>query len=185
MFLPLAKTKFFLALVLTLSWCQLESKEAPIKIGYVDIDLIFSSLPEAKSIESQCKTYMKQLQKELQKEEEEVRKAIQVSQAEEAKMTEAEKEKRTVELAELIEGIKKIEAESQKKLAKKQESLIRPVYEKIQNTIKQIAQQQGYTHVLNGSINNIPLLLYVDEKHNLSDRILKQLGNKPKQGKKK
>ena len=180
-------TKFFLTLALALSWCQLmaKSKATPMKIGQADVEYIFGELPEAKRIESELQSFVKQLQKPLRAKEEEGKQKLQVFQANMANMTEEEKEKGYTELKKLEESIKKLDAELQEKLIEKQKSLLSPVYEKIQRTIKQVAQQHGYTHVLNGSINNIPLLLYVAEEHNLSERVLKQLRNKPKQGKKK
>lgn len=184
--------KFFFTLVLTLILFRIDAKEAspntrtpPLKIGYTNIEYVLSFLPETKKIESEYISFEKQLKNQLDAKIEEFQQKAQTFQQGYEAMAEAVRKQKQIELQQLQKSLEQFQLESQEKLASKHTSLLKPVYEKIQSTIEQVAKEQGYTHIFNVTTGGIPVLLYASEEHNISDQVLKKLGASPDKGKKK
>ncbi len=175
--------RFFLTLALMLSLFKLYAKEKsshiqppPLKIGYANMEYIFTSLPEAKAMQSECATFEKQLNNQIKAGIEDFQQKRQVFEQSYEAMTEAVRNQKELELQQLQKSLNQLQLALPEKIAGKQSNLLRPVYEKVQSAIAQIAKENGYTHVLSDHIAGIPVLLYADEKHNISDRVLKKLG---------
>lgn len=94
-------------------------------------------------------------------------------------MTEAVRGQKQKELQQLQGNFEQLQAEAQGKLASKHASLLEPIYERVQKAIQQVAQEHAYTHVFNNSLGGMSILLYVSDEHNLSDKVLQQLGIDP------
>lgn len=60
------KCKLLATLTLILLVFHLNAQDKPLKIGYTNVEYILSLLPEAKRIESELKTFEKQLKNQLE-----------------------------------------------------------------------------------------------------------------------
>lgn len=171
--------KIFLTLALILSLFKLYAKEkspASLKIGYADVEYIIDLLPETKTIKSEFASFEKQLQKQLETRIGEFQQKAEAFQQGQEAMTEAVRNKKTLELQQLQRTLEQLQLEVQEKLASKRINLIKPIYDKIAHATKQVAKRNGYTHVLNASVGGFSVLLYADESDNIADRVLKELG---------
>ncbi|HAN49662.1 MAG TPA: outer membrane chaperone Skp [Amoebophilaceae bacterium] len=186
--------KLFLTLALMLSLCKLYAKEKsshiqppPLKIGYTSVEYILGFLPETKAIKSEYTSLEKQLKNQLEARVGDFQQKVQAFQQGYEAMTEAVRNQKQLELQKLQGSLEQLQLESQEKLTSKQTNLLKPVYEKITNTIAQVAKENGYTHVLDNNVGGIPILLYADAEHDISDLVLKKLGIDPDkpEGKKK
>lgn len=177
----------FLILVLLLSLFNVYAKEKStnipqspsLKIGYTNVEYILGFLPETKMIASEYASFEKQLANHLEAKIEAFQKQVHAFEQGRESMTEAAKNQKQLELQQLQGSIKQFQLELQEKSDNKQMDLLKPVYDKIMNAIQQVAKENGYTHVLNPNVGNIPVLLYVDEAHNISDWVLRKLGIDP------
>lgn len=84
------------------------------------------------------------------------------------------------ELTSLQENFQKFQQEAQSSLQKKSAELNEPIYKKIGAVTEEVAKENGFSfiispHMLNGG----DILLYTDEKYNISDMVLKKLGITP------
>ena len=152
---------------------------SPLKIGYVNLNRVLGLLPEIKTVGSELGSFVKQLDKQLKEKVADYDQKEQTFRKGRASMVEAVRSQKELELQQLQRSIEQLELESQEKLTSKHASLLAPIYEKIKNAIVQVAKENGYTHVLNADVEGMSVLLYVDEEHNLSNRILKKLGISP------
>lgn len=184
--------KILLVLTLMLSLCTLHAKEKaphapslPFKIGYVNVEYVVGLLPETKIIKSEYTSFEKQIQNKLEGRLETLQQKAQAFQEGYETMTEALKEKKQAEFQQLKEELERLQLESQDKLSSKRNDLFKPVYEKVRSAIEQVAKEHGYTYILSQNLDGIPVLLYADEQHNISDRVLKKLGSDPGQASKK
>ena len=159
------------------------NKTAPLKIACANIEYILEFLPETKGIESELASYEGQLKKKLKANVEEFQKKVQAFQQGYETMTEPARNKKQQALQQQQMRIQQEEMEAQANLIKRQDKLLKPIYEKIQNKIKQVAREKGYTHVFNENVGGMPVLLYADEEHNISTLVLKELGVNPDQDK--
>ena len=184
--------KMFLTLILTALLFSVEAQEvspptqpSPLKIGYTNVEYILGFLPETKKIESEYVSFEKQLKNQLEAKIGEFQQKMQAFEQGYEAMTEAVRKQKQLELQQLRNNLEQLQLDAQEKLANKHTSLLKPVYEKIQSKIEEVAKENGYTHVFNANTGAIPVLLYASEEHNISEQVLKKLGVSPDKGKKK
>lgn len=156
--------------------------QAQTKIGYADVDYIFSEMPEAKQIEADLKTLQTQLKTQLdgkiakfQKELEEYQRALQAGTMPDAVRTNTERE-----LQQQQQNIEKLQQDAQTNVQNKHNQLMDPVYKRVGKAIEETAKDNGYTFILSQQLGGLDVLLYADETADISDLVLKKLGVTPK-----
>jgi outer membrane protein len=171
--------KLFFALAFGFVTVVANAQTAPLKIAYADTEYIYGQMPEAKLIDNQLQTLQTQLKKQYDTKVAEFQKKLQEYQAYGTTVPDAVKQNSERELQQLQQNIQKLEQDSQSDLQKKQVSLLEPVYAKIGKAIEDVAKEQGVSLVLNQQINGLDIILYGDEKLDLSDLVLKKMGVTP------
>jgi len=150
------------------------------KIGYADWDYIFSQMPEYKRIDNDLKTHSDQLQAQLKAKYSEYETKLKAYQASAATMVDAVRRDKEGELTQLQENIQKFQQDAQTSLQKKQADLMEPVFAKVSKAVEDVAKEQGYTFIINPQVvGGGDVLLYNDEKYNISDSVLKKMGVTP------
>lgn len=167
----LNRTLFFLALLLSTS---LSAQ----KIGYANMSLILSYMPEANSAD-----------RELGKIEQKLSAKIQAKQQfYQTKLEEynafASDPKYQSNLKPLQDEIINLEAEinkdvsdAQNQLAADRERLMAPILKKLETEIKALSAAEGYDYILNSKDSGgVSIVLYGPPEHELTRKILKRLG---------
>ena len=147
--------------------------QSAMKIGYADVDYILSQMPESKQVESDLQATNKQLQSQLEAKYTEYQQKLQAYQQGAATMLDAVRQDKERELAGLEQNIQKFQQDAQASIQKKTAELMEPLTKKIGDMINAVATEQGYTHVLNGQVGGIDVVLYADEIYDISDEVLK------------
>jgi outer membrane protein len=147
------------------------------KIGYVDSEYILNQMPEYATVQQKLDELEQQWRTEIQQKQKEVQKLEQEFEARELLYTEEErKEKRRA----IQTARKEVERLRQKyfgpegQLYTRQQELMRPLQERILKATESVATTEGYDYVVDkkGEV----LFLYAQEEHDLSDRVLRELG---------
>src|SRR6478609_5561497 len=120
--------KLFFVLGFGLVTMVANAQTAPLKIGYADVEYIFSQMPEAKQMDAELQTLQAQLKKQYDSKVAEFQKKLQEYQQFGTTVPDAVKQNSERELQQLQQNIKKLEQDSQTDLQKKQVSLMEPVY---------------------------------------------------------
>ena len=174
--------KFVLIAVMGLITFISHAQTASPKIGYVDVDYIFSQMPEAKqmeaelkSLETQLKTQIDTKYKKFQADLAEYQKALQAGTMADAVRANTERE-----LQQQQQNIEKLQQDAQVNLQNKQAQLMNPLTEKIGKAIEDTAKENGYAFVLSQSIGGLDVVLYADDNTEISDLVLKKMGITPK-----
>lgn len=150
------------------------------KIGYADWDYIFSQMPEFKQIESELKTHGDQLQNQLQAKYKDYETKLKAYQSGAAAMVDAVRKDKENELTQLQDNIQKFQQDAQTSISNKQEQLMAPVFTKVGKAIEEVAKEQGYSFIINPQIiGGGDVLLYNDEKYDISAAVLKKMGVTP------
>src|SRR5882757_4802335 len=150
------------------------------KIGYAESDYIMAQLPDAKKIESELKTHGAQLENQMKAKYDDYQAKLKAYQSMPATTPDAIKSDKERELAALQENMQKFQQDAQSSYQKKQTDLLDPIYKKIGKAIEEVAKENGFTFIINPQIpNGGDILLYSDEKFNISDLVLKKLGVTP------
>lgn len=145
------------------------------KFGIVNSQEIIQMLPEVKEASANIETFGTQLQKKYQ----------QMITSLQTKYQELEKKQAQGEIApkQLEEEAKKLKEEemqlaqfeqtSQQQIAEKQNTLMKPIMDKITNAINEVAKENGYTYIFDGSVG---FVLYADETTDVSTLVKTKLG---------
>ena len=127
------------------------------KIGYIDTQNVFASMQETKDAYAQLETYAKDLQAQAEAIQVEYNNKYQEYQTSASTMTDAVRQLKEKELTDLNTRIQEFQQVAQQDLQKKENELMAPIYEKVKNTIDEVAKAGGYTIILPGSA-----LIYID-----------------------
>jgi outer membrane protein len=171
--------KLFFVLAFGLATVVSNAQTAPLKIGYADVEYIFSQMPEAKQIDNELQTLQGQLKKQYDAKVAEFQKKLQEYQQFGATVPDAVKQNSERELQQLQQNIQKLEQDSQTDLQKKQVSLMEPVYAKVGKAIEDVAKENAFSLILNQQISGLDVILFGDEKLDVSDLVLKKMGVTP------
>lgn len=152
------------------------------KIGYADVDYIFSQMPDSKQIDTDLKSLQTQLKNQIDAKYQEFQKKLnEYNQALQAgTMPDAVRNNTERELQQLQANIEKLQQDAQTNLQTKQTQLMQPVYKKVGDAINAVAKENGYTYILSQQIGGIDVVLYGDDNLDISDLVLKKLGVTPK-----
>lgn len=157
------------------------SQTAPTqKIGYADWDYVFSQMPDYKRIDNELKTHGTQLENQLKAKYQDYDTKLKAYQASAPTMVDAVRRDKELELTQLQESIQKFQQDAQTSLQNKQNTLMEPVFAKVGKAIEEVAKENGYTFILNPQLmGGGDILLYSDEKYDISDMVLKKMGITP------
>ena len=153
--------------------------QAPLKIGYTDVQYVLSQMPESKQIESDLKAYNSQLESQLKSKSSELEAKYKAYQQGEATMTDVVKADKQKEMQGLQQSIQEFQRSAEQSLQQKQSTLLKPALEKLQKNIDLVADENGYTYIFNADGGGSPLLLHAPKDGNVSDMVLKKMGITP------
>jgi outer membrane protein len=158
-------------------FCATSQSNSNQKIGHADWEYIFSKLPDYKQFEIELKTFEVQLQNQLKIKSQELEVKYNAFQKLPPDTPEAIRRDKESELAYLQDNIQKFRQDAQASMQKKQNDLITPVFAKVGKAIEEVAVENGYAYIINPQmIGGGDVLLYTNEKFNISDLVLKKLG---------
>jgi outer membrane protein len=153
--------------------------QAPLKIGFTSVEYVLSQMPESKQIESDLKAYGTQLEAQLKSKQTAFQTKLDAYQKGGAAMTPVVKADTEKELQTMQQGLQEFSQTAQQSMQQKQQTLLRPVLDKIQKNIDAVANEQGYTYILNSDSGSNPILLHGPKDGDVSDIILKKMGITP------
>ena len=153
--------------------------QAPLKIGYTDVQYVLAQMPESKQIESELKTYNTQLEGQLKSKSAELETKYKSYQQGEATMTDIVKADKQKEMQGMQQSIQEFQRNAEQSLQQKQQALLKPALDKLQKNIDLVANENGYTYVFNSDGGGSPLLLHAPKEGDISDLVLKKMGVTP------
>lgn len=169
--------RILIALLFSVGAFAVQAQTSQMKIGYVDVDQILAQMPEGKEIDSELRSLNTQLQNQLQAKIKEYQDKVQRLQENNpsGNLPEAQMN----ELAQMEQNIQQFQQSAQQSMERKRNELMEPVFAKIGNAIETVAKANGYTHVLNGNIGGMDIVLYARQDYEISNLVLKELGVTP------
>ncbi|MCS7189695.1 MAG: OmpH family outer membrane protein, partial [Bacteroidia bacterium] len=109
----------------------------PLRIGYTNIELVLSYLPEAQQVEQQLRTYERKILEQLNIKQSYLQTKVEeyTELKQQGKLTPAQEEEKRKEILRLDEEIKRFQEESEQNYLKKKAELLQPIIEKLQKAI--------------------------------------------------
>ncbi len=143
------------------------------KYGYIDSNALIEAMPAVKQMQPELESLQKQLNKKREQmytEYQEKRQSAE-KKLQRGEMSPLEQETIQKELLEQEQQIVNYEQDMQKKIMEKQQSLLNPILEQVNDAIKQVAKEKGYTMIFDAAV-----LLYADEMQDVSSMVKAKLG---------
>ncbi|MCS7296876.1 MAG: OmpH family outer membrane protein [Bacteroidia bacterium] len=151
----------------------------PLKVGYTNLELVLSYLPEAQQVEQQLRTYERKIIEQLNIKQSYLQTKVEeyTELKQQGKLTPTQEEERRKEIMRLDEEIKRFQEESEQNYLKKKAELLQPVIDKLQKAISELAAAEGYDYILNNSnATGIAFILHGPKEHDVTERLLRKLG---------
>ena len=127
------------------------------KIGRINSQDVVVNMTEFKEAQTQIEALAKDLQAQAETIQVEFNNKLQEYQNSQGTLTDAVRQLKEKELTDLNTRIQEFQQVAQQDLQKKENELMTPIYEKVKNTIDEVAKAGGYTVILPGGA-----LIYVD-----------------------
>ncbi|MEM0996656.1 MAG: OmpH family outer membrane protein [Bacteroidota bacterium] len=175
------KKYFYLPiLLLALALTSTVKAQTGDKIGFTNIELLLAYLPESKTIDKQMQTMEAKLKESLEVKQKYYQQKMMTYVEREQKgppMGEAEKQAAVAEIQKLEGEIQKDIESGQNRILKRRMELLKPIQDKIQKAIDEVATEGGYSYILNQAVGSgIPSILYGDKQYDVTEAIAKKLG---------
>ncbi|MDR1646219.1 MAG: OmpH family outer membrane protein [Tannerellaceae bacterium] len=119
-----------------------------VKIAHVNIQAIFTAMPEMSAIEKKIADLNEGYTKELKQMEDEYTKKYSDFAAQQDSLTENIKLRRMQEIEDMRVRMENFVPIAREDVQKKQQELYQPIQEKIVNAIKAVGDEKGYTYIV-------------------------------------
>ena len=149
------------------------------KIGYTNIDAIVFNMPEMVGINSELDTYQKQLGSQVNTKRNEINTKMQALQqmAQDPNAAQIVLQERQNEIIKMEEDLRAFSTQAEQAYANKQNTLINPVYAKVQNAIEEVRKEKGYAMILNAQITGGGgVVLAAKDEDNITEAVFAKLG---------
>jgi outer membrane protein len=147
------------------------------RIAYIDSEYILSKTPEYATVQQQLDRMAQEWQGEVEAKQREVDEMFREYQARELLYTNEERQRRREDIVRAEEEVERLRMQyfgPEGELFAQQESLMRPIQERILKAVEEVAVAGNYDYVFDRSGDY--LFMYAREQYNLSDRVLEELG---------
>ena len=148
------------------------------KIVYVDSEYILNNIPEYADAQSELEALSTKWQKEVKAVFDKVEEMYSKYQTEKLLLSEDQKQAREQAIIAKEQEAKNLQMQyfgAEGQLFQKRTELVQPIQEKIYTAMQEIAQQKNYAFVLD--LASGTSILYANDKNDVSDDVLDQLGN--------
>lgn len=150
------------------------------KFAYVDTKYILLHMPEYAEAQSELNRLSSQWQADIESKLENVERLVEAFEAEQVLLTADMKNKRKEEIEQKRQEARDLQKSRfgvNGELFTQREALIKPVQDRIYEGIKEVASSRGYMVIFDKS--NQSNMLYTNPKHDVSDRVLREMGLTP------
>ena len=148
------------------------------KIVYVDSEYIMENIPEYSDAQEELNALSEKWQKEVKAIYDKVSEMYSKYQTEMLLLSEDQKRAREQAIVDKEQEAKNLQMQyfgSEGQLYQKRTELIQPIQEKVYTAMKEVAQAKNYAFILD--LASGTSVLYANEKNDISDDVLDQLGN--------
>jgi Outer membrane protein len=142
------------------------------RIAYVDVTAVLESLPEYQKAQEQLDKVATAWRQEIAQEQDKVKGLYSKFQAEQVLLSEEMKKQREEEILNKEKEVREMQRQKfgpEGALFKKREELIKPIQDKVYNSIERFAQDKGYEFIFDkGSASG---MLFADKKHDKTEDV--------------
>ena len=162
--------------------CGAGVARAEMKLGYIDSEVLKEQLPELRQVRRQLEQLQQEFERDMADRESKLKKLEDDFRKQEMLMSEKRKaemqadfQQKMLELQQF--GQQKFGPEGE--LMKKNISLSEPIFARINEALKTIAEEEGYDFIFDAGGGSASIV-YAHEKHNLTEQLIERLEEEKK-----
>lgn len=140
------------------------------KVGYIDMQKVVQSTKAGKKAKESLDGEFKKRKEGLDKKKADIEKMGMDLEKKKTVLSEEVLGKKQMELQEEMMKFQKVVAENQMEIQKKEKDLLEPILEKLKKTIERVAQEKGFTMVLEKQGQNV---VFAQKDMDLSEDVIK------------
>lgn len=155
-----------------------QAQAAAVKIGYTDHELIIVNMPDYRTIQEQLQKEYQGSQEEIQTLAKDYQDKLDKYQKQQALLSPERRQEREQELITLQGQIQQTAQEKEQGLAEREAELMRPLFERVQKAIDEVAVETGLDLVLRSQVGVQPVILYRNDKTivDITENVARKLG---------
>ncbi len=148
------------------------------KVGYTDHELIIANMPQYRQVQEQLQKEFETGQKELQTMAQDYQDKLDKYQKQQALLSAERRQEREKELVDLQTKVQQTAQQKEQGMAKRQEEMLAPLFERVQVAIDDVAKAKGLDLVLRSQVGVQPVILYRNEKTvlDITEDVARKLG---------
>lgn len=143
------------------------------KIGFIDLNEVLNSMPEAKKADTTLREYTNALNANANETQKELNDKYNKFVADSLKMTPASKEAQRRILQDKIQELSGMDQKIQNQIEARRNELAVPIQKKALEAVKAVAKENGYTHVFPKEY-----VFVFPESDDIADKVKRKLGIK-------
>jgi len=153
------------------------SGNAQSKIGTIDAEYILSQMPENTEVNKGLETYNKELQEDLNSNIKEYETLVKDYQATSEGLEEEPRKEKEAKIIELENDIKGFRQKASVMIQMKRNELTGPLYEKIDEAMKKVIGEEGFTQIFHAGTGGLAFSRAEDD---ITLKVMDKLGIEPK-----
>ena len=138
-------------LLVSILFLSFATAQAQSKVAHINTQKLVAAMPETKQMEAELKKVAQAYDTDYKTQQSALQAKLKKYDAEAATQTDTENAKRAAEVQELQKKLQLYAQTAQQELQKKQFDLYKPIEEKAQKAIKDVATAKGFQYVLDSS----------------------------------
>ncbi len=146
------------------------------KIGTIDAEYILNQLPEIQEVNKELEGYGQELQSDLQETIQQYEQQVQSYQEHHETYTETQRQEKEQEIMALENEIQGFRQKAQVMMQMKRNELTNPLYQKINEAMQAVIQEEGYTQIFHAGSN---ALAFSSEGSDITLKVMSRLGLEP------
>lgn len=148
------------------------------KFGYLNSAEILSGMTEVKQADSSMEALQKQLQKKGQQMVQGYQTKLQDLQKKEqaGELSPKQIEDEAAKLRTEEEKISKFQQDMEKQIVEKRNTLLQPIFDRVNGAIKDVAKENGYSYIFDRNAAQGSTILYADETQDVTALVKTKLG---------
>lgn len=162
-----------LAVVMLLSAAPSALAQTDLKLGHIDRQKLMLMLPERKDAEAKMQKFAEELERRLKAMGAEYQSMVEQAQRDGQTMTQTQQQAMIRDINEMEQRIQAAQEKAQEDLARQEEELLRPMVERTNKAIDDVAKESGFTYVFDTSTG---FVLYFDKGEDIMPLVKTKLG---------
>jgi len=148
-----------------------------LKIGYMNSQEALSQMPERSSVQQQLNTFIQQKRQELQQRTAAFQDSVAAYQQNQASMSQSQIQQEEQKLTEMENSTRQFQQSIQQQVQQRRASLLQPLYDRMNQAIATVAENQGLDFVLNEATSRGEQVVYYSESERLdiTEEVLEQI----------